>query len=428
MCPDAKLSKPVPDFEGDLAAFVEQYTSLWHRVAADAPVAEVTFTSHAQEHNEHRTDQLIEGMERALRNYPATRQRQAAWRERMFQLLRGIGTESFRFPDRHFDIIFSPAYFSSTRNFARQARAFDPRIQTAALGQAMRNVWVMNCLQMFAGRRPSVSPSVFAYSMLYPYTDNPLDEPGRPQACKEIECRRLALRLSGGFIAPEDEHEAAVFRLVAMIEEEYPRGSFPEVYASLLAIHAAQVKSLNQQHKSRPPETPKLLEISVGKGGSSVLADGWLAAGNLSRLESRFVFGFGVMLQLLDDLQDLADDRKAGHWTLFTRAASMEPLDHLTSRLWHFTHTVMNDRGCFADSRGLELRDLILRNSMMLLLRSMAENADLYSEVYLRHMERFSPLRFGYLRNRRRSLEAKFASIWPAIAKKHNLASIFDLL
>ncbi|MBZ5496810.1 MAG: hypothetical protein LAP85_10435 [Acidobacteriia bacterium] len=415
-------------FECDLRSFVGKYTAVWLSSAVGTPTSAMTYTASAQRRNERNTDLLIDSMEKELRNYPSRPREQSGWRERIFVTLRQFGTKSFRFPDSHFDVIFSPDYFAVTRAFARQARAFDESIETDALAQALRNVWVMNCLQMFLGRRPSLSPSVFAYSMLYPYTDNHLDQPKLPYETKRMACRRLGLRLSGRNIEPCDAHEAAVFRLVEMIEGEYPRATSPEVYSSLLAIHAGQVKSLGQQHTPFAPDETTLLRISVEKGGSSVLADGWLVGGEMRRAEADFFFGFGVMLQLLDDLQDLPDDRNAGHWTLFTRTASAECLDRHTSQLWHFVHNVLDSRGCLADSHGLELRDLIRRNSTILLLRAMAESAGYYSADYVHHMERFSPLSFAFLRDRRVAIEKRFARIWPPLARRRKLRSIFDLL
>lgn len=415
-------------FTGDFQGFVLKYVALWHGSAARRPAPALTFTPAAQRSNERATDLLIESMAGHLRKYPDNESNRTAWRERMLSTLRRIGAESFRFPDSHLDIIFSPEYFGVTRDFARQAREFDPKIETVALAQALRNVWVMNFLQMVLNRKPSLSPSIFAYSMLYPYTDNYIDQPALPPSTKEAVCTRLGRRLAGWNVVSCDAREAAVFRLIAMIEHEYPRDLYPEVHSSLLAIHAGQVKSLRQQHLPCDLDAQTLLRISVEKGGSSVLADGWLVAGRLDREESDLFFGLGVLLQLLDDLQDLSDDRNAGHWTLFTRAASRERLDAITSRLWHFMESVLDSTARFACPRGRELRELLRRNCTMLMLRAMAECSGSYSADYLRHMERFSPLGFAFLKDRRNAVEQKFSKIWPALARRRQLLSIFDLL
>jgi hypothetical protein len=89
---------------------------------------------------------------------------------------------------------------------------------------------------------------------------------------------------------------------------------------------------------------------------------------------------------------------------------------------------VLASGDCFRDTTGLELRELILRNSVMLLIRAVAETSDMFPAAYLRHMERFSPMRFGYVRAQRRTVEKKFARIWPTVSKQRNLRSIFDLL
>ena len=428
MYPALELRRCEPSFEEDLQSFVEKYTALWNTSGAETPVLDTTYTAAEQQSNELQTGRLTGSMESELRNYPGRKKQQSAWRERVFLMLRQFGKASFRFPDSHFDIIFSPEYFEATKAFVHKARAFDQKMETEALAQALRNVWVMNCLQMFLGRRPSLAPSMFAYSMLYPFTDNYLDRTDLSHEAKETANGRLELRLAGRDLDPLNAHEAAIFRLVGMIEGEYSREHFPDVYRSLLAIHAGQVKSLCQQGRRCVMNEESLLRISIEKGGTSVLADGWLVSGMLRREEAEFFFGFGVMLQLLDDLQDLPDDLQAGHWTLFVRAASHEYLDGLTNRLWNFMNRVLDLTDCGTNPDGLELKDLIRRNCRMLLLRSVAESASHYSGGYLRRMERLSPLRFAFLRDRRSVAQARFAAIWPALSRRHNLRSIFDLL
>lgn len=241
--------------------------------------------------------------------------------------------------------------------------------------------------------------------------------------------RRLHARLAGSLVEPADAREAAIFKLVAMVEGEYTRADHPEVYASLRAIHSGQIKSLIQQRATLPLHPGILLRISIEKGGASVLANGWLVSGHLHRTEAEFFYGFGVLLQLFDDLRDICDDRKAGHWTLFTRAAALhESLDLLTSRLWHFMNRFLDDAVPFRDSPHLELKKLIRRNCTMLMLRAIAETADEYSSEYLEHLEPFSPLSFRFLRRCRRAVTGRFQKIWPALVRQRRFRSVFDLL
>jgi hypothetical protein len=426
--PSVELAKHESSFEEDLQRSIEKYIGLWKSASSGAPILASTYTAGEQRIHEQETCLLLDSMEKDLRNYPVRELQQSAWRERMFTKLRLFARTSFQFPESHCAIIFSNAYLASTKAFVHQGRQFNPKMETEALAQALRNVWVMNCLQLFLGMQPSLTPSVFAYSMLYPYTDNYLDRPNLTIKAKEAACERLRLRLSGERLIPDDVYEAAVFRLVEMIEDEYPRDFFPEVHLSLLAIHEGQIGSIKQQRKSAVLDEEQLMRISVMKGGSSVLADGWLVGGKISRDEADFFFGFGVMLQLLDDLQDLHEDRSAGHRTLFTHTASTQPLDGITNRLWAFMHKFLNSANCFTSPQGLELTDLIRRNSIMLMLRAMAECEDLFSREYRAHMERLSPLSFAFLRDRSKEFRKRFEKIWSKLASQRKLKSVFDLM
>ena len=160
--------------------------------------------------------------------------------------------------------------------------------------------------------------------MLYPLTDNLLDDPEVPALAKRAFNERFGRRLAGQPVTSCGAREAQVLDLVARIEGEFPRSRFGDVHESLLAIHRGQALSLEQQDDSRLPDA-EILAISCEKGGSSVLADLYLVSGRASAGEERFAFGYGDFVQLLDDLQDVGPDLEAGHQTVFTRAAAARP-------------------------------------------------------------------------------------------------------
>ena len=69
------------------------------------------------------------------------------------------------------------------------------------------------------------------------------------------------------------------------------------------------------------------MRISVEKGGTSVLADAYLVCGNLDTELSDLMFGFGFVLQLIDDLQDAKEDCNNNHMTVFSQELNKERLD-----------------------------------------------------------------------------------------------------
>ena len=66
------------------------------------------------------------------------------------------------------------------------------------------------------------------------------------------------------------------------------------------------------------------------------MAHGPLVTGNLGVEQLRFLFGYGVLLQLIDDLQDLKEDTRLGCPNYFTEAAKDEPLDRMAHKLLQF--------------------------------------------------------------------------------------------
>ena len=257
---------------------------------------------------------------------------------------------------------------------------------------------------MRLGRPVALGDALFAYSMLYPLTDNLLDDPARDARAKRAFNRRFGRRLAGEAVAPADDGETAVFALVARIEDEFPRGAFPEVHESLLAIHAGQTRSLAQQDD---PElsAEALLSISCEKGGTSVLADLFLVAGRPAGPDRRFAFGYGVFLQLLDDLQDVEADLAAGHQTLFTRAAARGVLDEPAARLARFVDRVL-DSEALADEEAAERRDLVRRNCRTLLVSAVAAQPRRFSRRFRRSIERQWPFTLGAMRRLRASRRA----------------------
>ena len=74
-------------------------------------------------------------------------------------------------------MLIQGGFSKEAREFSRMAREFDPAVSAADVLQANRNVWTMNGAQRLLGLPVQVTPSVSAYSLLHPYTDNYVDDP-----------------------------------------------------------------------------------------------------------------------------------------------------------------------------------------------------------------------------------------------------------
>jgi hypothetical protein len=288
--------------------------------------------------------------------------------------------------------------------FAQWAKRFDPALSMADTTQACRNVWTACGLQPLVGDRIELTPAIVGYSLLYPYSDNYLDSEDVLTAHKLEFSARFRDRLCGVRIAPRNEHEAAIWAMVRLIEEQFPRPQFPQVHNCMLAIHQAQEDSIAQSKHSAALDEVELLRLSCAKGGTSVLADACLSHGFLSDKEARFAFDWGFLLQLGDDLQDLQDDLKHESATLFSLAAEAGiPLDNLVRQLLAFSECVADEADALPHGEPVFKR--LLRTSWQsLILMAVARSYRFFTSAFLSEMEQSSPFRFHFQRVRHKRL------------------------
>jgi hypothetical protein len=388
-------------FTARRASVCNEFLTLWAATPLEMPVVGPPVGFLRKRSNARAAARLIDELALEIEQLPEGESERRTWRDSIRDRLQQFGQERLGWPEGYRRLLFGDAFYESSIVFAREARAFDPRFTFEQLSQALRNVWIGNTLQMLLDRPVELRPGLFAYSMLYPVTDNWLDDPDVSLELKHSFNERLGKRLAGLPVAAGGECDTAAWRLVDQIEQEFPRCDYPSVYASLLAIHGGQMRSLDQ-HGGADLTSAELASISFAKGGSSVLADLHLVSRVTEPIEERFAFGYGVFLQLLDDLQDVEVDLGAGHETLFTRAARRGPLDGLTARLAHFIDIVLAGDGPFSGPDFADRLDLIRRNCLTLLVGSVAEHRKRFSRRFRRNLERRWPLSFRAQRRLRR--------------------------
>ncbi len=312
-----------------------------------------------------------------------------------------------RLVDLPLEAVYDARFVDSTRRFLQAARDFDPDLGLASAYQALRNVWIMNSLQFDLGLAVEHTDAIFAYSMVYPYLDNLLDDARTAEAGKLAFVVRLRSWLEGPAQAAGSPREEKLLSLIRLIEGRFPRAAFPGVYESLLAIYNAQVKSLLQQRPGAAPMAEDILSISLEKGGTSVLADGYLVAGALRPEDEEFCFGFGTFLQLADDLQDIAEDSRCGHRTLFSTGEGEAPLDATALRLESYLAAVLERARRGATPSRSALCDAIGDGLALMFRESVGKQPEYFRRAFVRRAKRAFPLRFSYLRKLRRRLTEK---------------------
>lgn len=318
-----------------------------------------------------------------------------AWSADMKAGITSFARTLLRLKDPELQRLLLGASIDSADRFAAESGKYDPDMPFDDIFQAMRNVWIMNVLQIIAGVPVEYTKPIFAYSLLYPYTDNFLDDPEISHDEKGRFNARLSKRLHGELLTPGNRLEEKVFGLLRVIEDVYPRDTYEDVFESILCIQDAQIRSLMQQTRGEK-SSEKTLAISAAKGGTSVLADCFLVCGRPDDRLIRFSVGFGFLLQLIDDLEDIADDRAAGNATVFSSAKTEEELSDAVLRLIVFLHTALDYENASPVPYTGEIRTLFENNCMNLILEAVFKNKALFGKKLIRQLARYSPFRPAY--------------------------------
>jgi len=288
-------------------------------------------------------------------------------------------------------------FLESTQSFFILAKQYEEGFDFMDLFQAVRNVWIMNCLQMMFHLPLTMTDSVFAYSMLYPYTDNFLDDPTISREAKALFNKHLTDGIQG--MGPTDlsPYEEKVHKLLHTILEQYPRDAYLEVWQSIQAIQEAQKESL-LQNTSKKLSEEMLLSLSFSKGGTSVLADGFLVKGTLSSMEMRFIYGYGAFLQLMDDLQDQEEDSIARHQTLYSTHQEEVPLDELLMTLLSFIDITLKPSP-HEDAQMTQTKSIIQEATRVMIGSIVGKNPSLVSKSLYLRLEQSSKVRLKFYKD-----------------------------
>jgi hypothetical protein len=399
--------------ESCIEAQTAQTISVWQRCAERPASGGPRYSPLEQSRREKACDEGFEAVEREVKRSARTRVERLAAQDRILTSFARFSAAALDLNEDAIQLITGDFLPAGTQ-LARWARRFDPGLSRADIVQASRNAWTACGLQPLLGERAHLTSSILGYSLLYPYSDNYLDRKGVSVKAKLRFSARFHSRLRGEAIAAQDDREAAIWALVALIEDQYPRALYPEVFNCLVDIHLAQEQSIAQLRNGVQCSDTELLQISCAKGGSSVVADACLVRGWLSEEERRFAFEWGALLQLGDDLQDVHEDLERGSATLFTRAARQgRPLDSLVTQLLSFSESVADRMDHLPDGTST-LRELLRMSWRSLILGAVANAQQFFSAEFLEEAEGRSPFRFAFLRARHHRL-ARRRGLFPAL-------------
>lgn len=397
------LSTQTGDLANTIKQLTQKYVQLWWQTAADFPCFFKTYSPGEQKKIEKEISQVVEKFFAYMEQYltPEDVNRidfsqpidQAKTYLKKLSDLTGI----------HLNQTFVNGFIRSTQLFIDKVNRFDPAMAPENIYQALRNIWTTNTLQNYMNQEIGCSDAMFAYSMIYPYTDNVMDDVSMIRTRKIRFSENLKYRLEGQPYSRDcTETEKKLDALVSLIEAQFPRVEFPDVFQSLLGIYNAQARSLIQQEQDFSPYVIDILGISFEKGGTSVLADGYLVKGDLDECQQDYCFALGTFLQLADDIQDILMDKKNNHMTLFSQVAGKYPLDAIANKLCHYISLIVDNT--LENPSRQDLKQLLHKSFYFHIIEAVGKNRELYSDQYIKNLEAHFPFRFSFLKKLRKKL------------------------
>lgn len=387
-----------------------KYLSLWWEAKTDFPKFKNKTSFFEKLSNERKVEKFRKELHKELKDIPEDESNKKKWSKKILYLIKELEYKISGNEDSTIDFFSKRGYADVTEQFIREVEKFDSNMNVFDVFQAIRNVWIMNSVQILFNMKVKLTPSIFSYSMMYPYSDNYLDDNNISIQAKKKFNNKFRKWLLGEEEKALNTHERKILELMKMIEDEFSREKYPKAFESLLAIHIAQEKSLIQQSEISIPYEKNLIDITLEKGGTSVLADGYLVKGELLRKEADFMFGYGVFLQLIDDLQDVKEDLKNSHMTIFSQVATKWNLDKLTNKLFWFIEEILETENIFLSDDSIKLREIIHESCIIMIFEAISKNKNLFSRRYVKEIENHSMIRFSYYKKLKKKLKKDYSS------------------
>lgn len=355
-------------------------------------LTEISFGQKQQ--NELYLQEVSEEFHRLTKRLPRLPFGRGRWKKKMLKLIFGVLYEEnvigFHHSLQREEI---DAFYQELSDFLRKLRQFCPELRFEEIGQGIRNYIVYAMFKVVHQINSGFSQAGFGYSMLYPFTDNYIDSNQRTPEEKLEYNQLIRNKILGNPTSPRNLHHRKTCDLLQAIASEYPRDKDDRIYTLLLMMLEAQEASLHQQNRTTPLDMEQRLDISLLKGGVSVLIDRFLVNKELTQADLVFYLGFGFFLQLADDLQDIEEDSSKGHQTLFTLDTSPEQEEKLVNKLLNFLHRIMEDYCAENDI----FKDFISDSSRQLILSSLIGSKEFFTAKYRADTERYLPVSASFL-------------------------------
>ena len=224
---------------------VAQTIDVWNACGSQEARGGRHYGPEEQARREEAYDRELQSVEQEVRRAPRAKAERIETQDRLIASFARFSATALDLDGETIKIL-TDEFLPVGTKLARWARAFDPSLSMADIIQACRNAWTACGLQPLVGMPVAITPSILGYSLLYPYSDNYLDQKEISVEPKLRFSERFRRLLRGEDLTAANDCETALCALIGLIEGQYPRARYPHVFDCLLAIHRAQEQSIIQ--------------------------------------------------------------------------------------------------------------------------------------------------------------------------------------
>ena len=261
------------------------------------------------------------------------------------------------------------------------------------VARAASCAWTMLFNQAIHGIPIRLTESIYGYSMLYPLTDDLMDNQTINIEDRKAFAKRFARLISHGDSKPENPQEEKIWYMFSLIEKEWDRKLYPTKYRFLLELLIAQKDSqLQFGIDGNPPPFDKVWEVTVRKGALSGLCGLALVKEIVTKEDAIYASSLGTISQYLNDLKGIDDDIKENQYTPFSLvylSGKVGNLDGITDFVLRNIHESYVYNGDLIKSNTYKSLESIFA---MKLTFGVAVNQEKFSSKFIAKIESISPI------------------------------------
>ena len=194
--------------------------------------------------NEEFVREFSKQMQKKLRQKPKKADAQKRWEQELEQdFMNVLGKETILCLSDWINPQVLDAGKRETKHFIDKVRIFDETLKPEHIWQALRNYFIYAIIVEMQGEEQNAANPILAYSLLYPYTDNYIDDHKVSREEMDHYNRIIASKLKGEPITVGSLLEENTCSLLDMILNEYEGEKQKRIAETLLRLLEAPTQS-----------------------------------------------------------------------------------------------------------------------------------------------------------------------------------------